>query len=209
MEVLYRGAEADVFGGQWAGEDAVLKVRKPLEYRLPVLDQEIRAQRTLHEAQIIHDVKEAGVKAPCLFYVSPAESLIVMQLVEGPRLKTFLQTPGLSPDEVSEQFGELVARMHRAGVVHGDLTTSNVIVAEDGLYLIDFGLAAHSYKVEDHAVDLRLIKETLEGAHSEVSHRVMAAFLRGYASVAGEKRAKEVNKKLGEIERRGRYARVE
>jgi len=102
-----------------------------------------------------------------------------------------------------------VGRMHVAGIVHGDLTTSNVIVSEDGIHIIDFGLAAHSSKVEDHAVDLRLIKETLVGAHSKASQRVMAAFLRGYTTVVGERRTKEVTKKLGEIERRGRYARVE
>jgi TP53 regulating kinase-like protein len=94
-------------------------------------------------------------------------------------------------------------------MMHGDLTTSNVIVNEAGVYLIDFGLAVRSVKVEDHAVDLRLIKETLAGAHSEISSKVMASFLEGYASVVGGQRAKEVGRKLAEIERRGRYARVE
>ena len=209
MKVIYRGAEADVYSGEWAGGDAVFKFRKPLEYRLPALDKQIRAQRTAHEAEIIGAVKAHGVKSPFVYYVSPEESLIVMQMIQGERLKSLLEDPNVVPFEVSEEFGEMVGKMHLAGVVHGDLTTSNVIVAEDGIHLIDFGLAQHSQKVEDQAVDLRLIKETLVGAHSALAKRVMSAFLKGYSAVVGEKRAKEVTRTLSEIERRGRYARVE
>ena len=93
--------------------------------------------------------------------------------------------------------------------MHGDLTTSNVMVSGEGILLIDFGLSTHSQKVEDHAVDLRLIKETLVGAHSRVSSVAMEAFVEGYSEEVGRDRAKEVTRKLVEIERRGRYARVE
>lgn len=208
MRLLFRGAEADIFKGDWAGSNAVFKFRKALPYRLPELDREIRGQRTVHEAQIIRDARSAGVKVPYLYYVSPSESLIVMQFVEGSRLKVRLH-PGGNLVDIAEEFGNAVGLLHRAGIMHGDLTTSNVIVADRGLHLIDFGLATHSPRVEDHAVDLRLIKETLVGAHSEVSSAVMSSFLRGYGGVLGEKRLKEVTRKLAEIERRGRYARVE
>ncbi|MDG6925952.1 MAG: Kae1-associated kinase Bud32 [Nitrososphaerota archaeon] len=208
MRLFYRGAEADIFLGDWAGSPAVFKFRKPLPYRLPELDEEIRGQRTVHEASIIGDARSAGLRVPYLYYVSPRESLIVMQRIEGPRLKSYLQSASENRG-VSEEFGRTVGVLHRSGIMHGDLTTSNVIVADGGVHLIDFGLATHSLKVEDHAVDLRLIKETLVGAHSRVSSAVMASFLAGYASVVGEKRVKEVVRKLAEIERRGRYARVE
>jgi TP53 regulating kinase-like protein len=132
-----------------------------------------------------------------------------MQRIGGPRLKSCLQSAEEGRAKISKEFGMAVGTLHRAGIMHGDLTTSNVIVGDDGVYLIDFGLATHSLKVEDHAVDLRLIKETLVGAHSDVSSSVMSSFLMGYAQVVGEKRAKEVTRKLQEIERRGRYARVE
>ena len=93
--------------------------------------------------------------------------------------------------------------------MHGDLTTSNVIVDGDVLSLIDFGLAVHSQRLEDQAVDLRLIKETLTGAHNEVSKQFMQSLLSGYSAVLGSARAEAATKKLAEIERRGRYARVE
>jgi TP53 regulating kinase and related kinases len=207
LRIVYRGAEADIFEGDWGGSSAIYKFRKPLPYRLPQLDSEIRAQRTSHESQIISGARSAGVDVPHLYYVSPIESLIVMERLDGPRLKASLDKSRVA--DLSRKFGAAVAKLHRAGIMHGDLTTSNVIVGKHGLHLIDFGLAAHTGKVEDHAVDLRLIKETLVGAHSEVSSVAMAAFVEGYESVVGERRTKEVTKKLAEIERRGRYARVE
>ena len=210
MKLVYRGAEADIFSDEWAGEQAIFKFRKPLPYRHPELDAEIRAQRTIHEAEILHDAKSAGVSTPSLYYVSQKESLIVMQEIQGARLKSFLESPRGDRTRVSTEFGSAVGRLHLGGIMHGDLTTSNVLVdGADGVRLIDFGLATHSIKVEDHAVDLRLIKETLIGAHSEIASRVMSSFMKGYTGEVGEARAKAVGRKLLEIERRGRYARLE
>lgn len=211
VELIYRGAEADVFRGEWCGRPAVYKLRKPLLYRLPELDTSIRSQRTTHEAQIIHESKKAGVTSPHLYYVSPPEALLVMEYLEGRRLKAVLE--GCGPSEagrLADRFGRSVAKLHAAGIMHGDLTTSNVIVDGDGgIGFIDFGLALHSQRLEDHAVDLRLIKETLTGAHNQVSRLFMRSLFEGYSAVVGERRADAASRKLREIERRGRYARVE
>ena len=211
-KLLYRGAEADVFRGDWCGRPAVFKLRKPLLYRLPQLDTLIRSQRTVHEAHMIHQSKLAGVSTPHLYYLSPPEALLVMEFVKGERLKTLLLESGLTKGRVAalgEKFGRSIAHLHAAGIMHGDLTTSNAIVDGDVLSLIDFGLAIHSQRLEDQAVDLRLIKETLTGAHYEVSKRFMRSLLSGYSSVLGRRKAEAATKKLAEIERRGRYARVE
>jgi TP53 regulating kinase and related kinases len=215
VRLIYRGAEADVFRGEWCGAPAVYKIRKPLKYRLPELDNSIRSQRTVHEAQTIHLSRLAGVSAPHLYYMSPREALLIMEYLEGERLKTVLQqAEGRGGDEIvktmAEEFGKDIGRLHAAGIMHGDLTTSNVIVDEHGrISLIDFGLAVHSQKLEDHAVDLRLIKETVTGAHNPVSKRFMHSLFEGYSSVLGKTRAAQATRKLTEIERRGRYARVE
>ncbi len=93
--------------------------------------------------------------------------------------------------------------------MHGDLTTANVIVKESGLVLLDFGLAVASQRVEDHAVDLRLVKETLTGAHPAASQKALSALLDGYRSEVGDERSNTVIKQLRGIERRGRYARMD
>jgi TP53 regulating kinase and related kinases len=212
VKLLYRGAEADVSLGEWCGEPAIYKVRKPLKYRLPELDEIIRSQRTVREALMIHEARLAGVSTPHLFHLSPREALLVMEFLEGERLKVVLLEESTRKSEVEalgESLGRCIARLHAAGIMHGDLTTSNVIVRDGTLSLIDFGLAHGSRRLEDHAVDLRLIKETLTGAHNGVSKPFMHSLIAGYSTVLGETKARAASRKLAEIERRGRYARVE
>ncbi len=208
--LLYRGAEADVIRGKWRGLDAVFKVRKRLSYRLDVLDAEIRRQRTVHEAEMIRSAKDAGVRAPYLYYVDPGRATIVMEYVEGDRMKDSVASlPEREGSSLFRMLGADAARLHSAGIMHGDLTTANVVCRPDGLVFLDFGLSVHSSRVEDHAVDLRLIKETIVGAHAAVASASIVALLGGYATVAGKARARAVFRQLREIERRGRYARVE
>jgi Kae1-associated kinase Bud32 len=207
--LLYRGAEADLFRGSWEGLDAVFKVRKRLPYRLRELDDAIRRQRTIHESEMIGMAKGAGVSAPHLYFVDPASSTMVMEFVDGDRLKDVV--PAMSPDELKSFFrllGRDIARLHGSGIMHGDLTTANIVRKGGSLVFLDFGLSIHSDRVEDHAVDLRLIKETLSGAHSGVAQAAMAHLLEGYREGVGAVRARQVQKQLLSIERRGRYARL-
>jgi len=195
--------------GTWQGLKAVFKVRKPLTYRLPVLDDSIRRQRTLHEADMIHQAKKAGVDAPYLYDVELPAATLVMEFVDGERVKDVLGSAsreGLSA--IFEEFGRDVAKLHSWGIMHGDLTTANVVRRNRHLVFIDFGLAVHTSRVEDHAVDLRLIKETLVGAHPEASAQALEALFTGYASGVGKGRSRAVLRQLQNIERRGRYARV-
>ena len=187
----------------------MFKVRKRLPYRLRELDDAIRRQRTVRESEMIGLAKGAGIKAPHLYFIDPPSSTIVMEFVEGDRLKDVV--PGMSPDEVGSSFrllGRDIARLHASGIMHGDLTTANIVRKGGNLFFIDFGLSVHSNKVEDHAVDLRLIKETLSGAHSKVAQAAMAHLLEGYGDGVGAARARQVQKQLLSIERRGRYARL-
>jgi len=206
--LIHKGAEADILLGLWSGRKAVYKVRRPLPYRLPVLDSSIRRHRTVHEAEMIRNAKEAGVAAPFLYFLDPPGATLVMEFVEGPRLKEVAETEERSTViRYFEDLGARVAKLHAAGLMHGDVTTANVIVRGGELIFIDFGLSIHSLRVEDHAVDLRLIKETLTGAHSAIAGPAVEALMRGYESVSGSHRMKTVARQLREIERRGRYAR--
>lgn len=211
MNLIYRGAEADVFRGHWCGLPAVFKFRKPLEYRLPKLDSTIRGQRTVREAQMIHLAKEAGVRSPYLYYSSPSEALLVMEDLGGTRLKAVLDDGRLKRfASLAKIVGESVGKLHASGIMHGDLTTSNILVGDSGeVGFIDFGLSIHTRRLEDQAVDLRLIKETLTGAHNRAAKSFMRSLLEGYSTVLGKAKTEDAVRKLREIERRGRYARVE
>lgn len=207
--LLYRGAEADVLLGEWQGLDAVFKIRKPLSYRLKALDESIRRQRTLREADMIRAAKKTGADAPFTFAVDVPRSTIVMEYIEGERLRDLIGPMGaVDLAEAFRRFGRGVGMLHSAGIMHGDLTTANVVMRRGSPVFIDFGLANHSTRVEDHAVDLRLIKETLAGAHSAEAAEALAGFIEGYADTVGDAKARSVLKQLQAIERRGRYARV-
>ena len=158
---------------------------------------------------MIGRAKGAGVASPYLYFVDPDGATLVEEYVQGPRLKEAAE--GGSRRAVFgyfEQLGSSLARLHRAELMHGDMTTANVIIRNGALVFIDFGLSVHSSRLEDHAVDLRLIKETLTGAHSAIAVKAMEAVMRGYESISGTSRMKAVYGQLRTIERRGRYARL-
>ena len=204
--LVKKGAEADIYRVTWDGRDAILKVRKPKGYRNPQLDARIRRQRTAREAQTISHVRSLGVPVPLVYMVDTRNSAIVMQYVKG------VTVQGMPRDliiSMSRRMGRLAGILHKNGVMHGDLTTSNFVYDEerDRLHVIDFGLSQNTPRPEDHAVDMRLIKEILGSAHARVMDRSWGRILEGYASVVGRERCAGIVRLVAEIEGRGRYAK--
>ena len=107
-----------------------------------------------------------------------------------------------------KKIGKLVGIMHKNGIMHGDLTTSNFIQSKDQIFIIDFGLANRTSKSDDHAVDLRLFKEILNSAHAEIFEKAWPNFLSGYRLSVGSERFAKITNKVMIIESRGRYAKV-
>ena len=110
--------------------------------------------------------------------------------------------------ELSKDIGKLVGALHKNGIMHGDLTTSNFILFRNVVFVIDFGLSQISIKPEDHAVDLRLIKEILNSAHAKIMLLSWKNFLNGYKSIVGQAYYAKITQLVSEIESRGRYAQV-
>ncbi len=110
--------------------------------------------------------------------------------------------------ELSKEIGKLVGTLHKNGVMHGDLTTSNFILFQKTVFVIDFGLSQNTIKLEDYAVDLRLIKEILNSAHAKIMEPAWKNFLIGYKSIIGNANYVKIIKLVLDIESRGRYAAV-
>ena len=110
--------------------------------------------------------------------------------------------------KICSEIGKIVGIMHKNGIMHGDLTTSNFIVEKKKLFLIDFGLANRTEKPDDHAVDLRLFKEILNSAHARVVEKSWKNFQKGYSKTVGLKYSKKILNLVAVIESRGRYATV-
>jgi TP53 regulating kinase-like protein len=128
-----------------------------------------------------------------------------MQQIPG---KPIHDLPDSKIISLSKQIGNLVGLMHKNGIMHGDLTTSNFILFKNKVYVIDFGLSQKTIKPEDQAVDLRLIKEILNSAHATIAYRAWKNFLAGYKSVVGTSKYLKIINLVSEIESRGRYATV-
>jgi len=202
-QVLRRGAEADIYLSDWYGKPAVSKVRTPRAYRHKLLDDQIRRYRTIHEAQIMSQAKLAGVRSPFVYFVDPVAAEIIMEFVPGRSVKDAITL------QVCKMMGTYAGRLHAAGIIHGDLTTSNFIVYGRRLVLLDFGLAYYSERTEDMAVDIRLIKEVFSSAHVQIFKKAFDSFVSGYAAEMGKRKAEKVLENVAEIERRGRYARFQ
>jgi TP53 regulating kinase-like protein len=129
-----------------------------------------------------------------------------MQQIDGVLVRNL---KGAKLKSACTEIGKITATLHKNGIVHGDLTTSNFISKNNKIYAIDFGLAQKSIRVEDHAVDLRLYKEILSSAHVQVMETLWNAFLNGYKSIIGTERFNKILNQLSIVEGRGRYARME
>ncbi len=199
MELLRQGAEAKLFRARFEGKKALLKKRVPKAYRNKELDDRLRSTRTTGEATLLRKARSLGVNTPQVYSVDKAGKEILMEFVEGKRLKDVLTGKNLG---LCKQVGEAIALMHENGLIHGDLTTSNVMVKGKELFFIDFGLGKQSKKLEDKAVDLLVFKKTFEATHVELMPRGWEMILEGYLGKGGKK---EVLVQMKKVEERARY----
>jgi len=205
MKLFKKGAEADLYKTTWQNSKAILKIRKTKNYRDPSLDSRIRKQRTIKESMMASFVKSFGIPTPLIYFVNLKTTSIMMQEIPGRPVHDLSESKII---ELSKVIGKLVGLLHKNGVMHGDLTTSNFILFKNTVFVIDFGLSQNTTKPEDHAVDLRLIKEILNSAHAKIMMSSWKNFLSGYKSVVGNSYHVKITKLVSDIESRGRYAEV-
>ena len=205
MALEARGAEAVVTAVEWHGRPAVVKHRNRRSYRHPDLETRLVAERLRAEARLLERAAGAGLPVPALYAVDPAAATLVMARLPGEALERALR----APNGVAwlPQLGELLARIHTAGIVHGDPTTSNFVAdgspggdVNGNLSVIDFGLGAASDDDEQRATDLRVLLESLEAHHPELKAR--EPLLAAYGEWDGASGALE---RLAALEQRGRY----
>lgn len=215
--IIAQGAEAKII----KNGSVIVKDRVKKGYRLPILDERLRKQRTKKEAKLLEKASKI-IPVPKLIKTDEKEK-IEMEFIDGLKLSENLDKIKDSK-QVCQQIGRNIAKLHDADIIHGDLTTSNMIYvsgkknptnnapqpkeplsANDHsgkVYFIDFGLGFESSKIEDKAVDLHLIKEALEARHFEHYQEFFNSVLKGYKT---SKNSKAVEKRLEAVEKRGRY----
>jgi TP53 regulating kinase-like protein len=205
--LIKKGAEASLYLEDWHDRKAIMKKRLPKKYRLSQLDEQIRMYRTTHEPQLIHRAKEAGVPTPTIFSVDTKNSTIIMEYVEGKQVKQVLNSFETEKRlELCKRIGESIGQLHIHGIIHGDLTTSNMILTPyQKVFFVDFGLGEYSQELEIRGVDLHLMKRAFQSTHFRFAEECFEAVMEGYAKIVGKEKTKDVLEKTKEIERRGRY----
>jgi len=201
------GAEARLDSAVWMGRSVVFKQRVVKGYRHPSLDRSLQTFRIKNEVRLMLEARRAGIAVPIIYSVDLEQNRIVMEEVPGTRVKDALETMPLEEAEkVCRNIGEIAGRLHANDIVHGDLTTSNMLLDGDRIVLIDFSLGSKSSELEDKGVDMHLLEEAFHSAHyrrSGLYSSVTNAYVRTYDG--GE----AVLRKVKEIEKRGRYTRRE
>ena len=208
-KMIAKGAEAELWLRDWNNLKVIFKTRRPKRYRHSELDKQLRGIRTGREADILHRAKMAGVPTPLVYMLDLDNATIVMEYIDGVKIRDVVEY--LEKDERYEIFrriGEYSGLLHKEGIIHGDLTTSNIIKLGQRIVFIDFGLSEISFEVEKRGVDLNLMNRMLTSTHYVYQEDLLEAFIEGYRSSMGEE-AGEALERMEEVAMRGRYIEKE
>ena len=196
-KIIGNGAEAIIT----LSDGFVTKTRLKKSYRIKEIDDHITKLRTRAEAKLIERASKV-VNVPKVINSSEKDKTIVMSYVKGDKISDIFDS---SKDSLSiaKSIGESVSKLHDNNIIHGDLTTSNMILDKDNnVFFVDFGLSFYSEKFEDKAVDIHLFKQALSAKHYQNFSSLWDSFLSGYKSSVNYSK---VLNQLKSVELRGRY----
>jgi Kae1-associated kinase Bud32 len=205
-EVIGSGAEAVIY----KEEDNVVKHRLSKGYRHPHIDAGLRKFRTRREAKVLSKLAEINFPAPRLKAVCDKQMIIEMDFLEGKKLRDVIHE---KPEAFAREIGKKIGILHKNGIIHADLTTSNMILksgkskddkerSKGEIHFIDFGLSFFSAKAEDKAVDLHLLDRAFESKHYKLYPQIFESALEGYKESYLEH--KEVLNRFEKVKMRGR-----
>ncbi|MGL6297781.1 MAG: KEOPS complex kinase/ATPase Bud32, partial [Methanobacteriaceae archaeon] len=214
---IAKGAEANIYKSKWIDKDVIVKSRLAKNYRIIEIDTKVRKSRIKQETRLIHRSKELGVRTPVIYDIDLKNNSIIMENVTGSLVKNLLSEMDLkSRKSLSYSIGANIAKLHQGGIIHGDLTSSNIILKETGLdtdnkfennlFFIDFGLGRFSDLAEDKGVDLLVMKKSLQSIDYDVAINCFDSIIKGYSDDYNDSKSlREVLAKLENIGSRGRY----
>lgn len=228
LKILKQGAEARLYICNYLGKPTLIKERFKKTYRHPDLDTSITKERIKNEARSIVRCKTAGVRTPALYLVDFERRRIYMQhFVNSITVKDFIINLKSSTNQGDmnvldfylDKIGEVIRKMHENNIIHGDLTTSNMLLVEKSpsniednskwlnhdnieLVLIDFGLSFIDSSTEDKGVDLYVLERALISIHNDYPN-LFSRIFEAYKSFS-KNNIKEIISKYEEVRARGR-----
>ncbi|XP_063629502.1 EKC/KEOPS complex subunit TP53RK-like [Cydia splendana] len=223
LNLLKQGAEAKLYICNYLGKPTLIKERFEKKYRQPELNVAITKERIKNEARAIVRCKAADVKTPALYLVDFQRRRIYMQhFMHSITVKDFIidiftkhhQNGSNSLDKIAVLIGQTVRKLHDNNIVHGDLTTSNMLLVNNlndsnwsdvdnlELVMIDFGLSSFDTSAEDKGVDLYVLERALISTHNDYPE-IFSEILEAYKNYS-KNNVKEIIGKFEEVRARGR-----
>ncbi|KAF7265976.1 TP53 regulating kinase [Rhynchophorus ferrugineus] len=216
FQLMKQGAEARLYSGTYLGKPTVVKERFVKKYRHKHLDDVLTKERIKAETRAVVRCKAVGINTPVLYLVDFDRRMIFMeQFVHSITLKDFIESNETDVlCNLALIIGKIIGKMHEGNVVHGDLTSSNILLVnlhnrdifsniEDlKIVLIDFGLAHTDCSAEDKGVDLYVLERALISTHA-VADKIFPKIMEGYVKHY-KNGSKEVVCKYEEVRARGR-----
>jgi Kae1-associated kinase Bud32 len=204
MKIIYRGAESIIYLDTFDGQKVLVKERVKKRYRLDQIDEKLRKERTRKEVKLLTEARKLNVLTPVIIHVDFQNHKIIMENIDGIRVKEFLNSAMKKDiEKVCFQIGELIGRLHAGNIIHGDLTTSNMIIKDNQIYFIDFSLGEVSKRLEDKGVDLNLLNEAIKSTHFKNFKICWSNIVKGYKQEYNE--SNKILETVKEIEKRARY----
>lgn len=203
---LTLGAESTIYLIERWGRSLLLKQRPEKPYLLKAIDAHLRASRTNRECKMLTIARGLNVPTPTVHWVDKTNHIIVMDYIEGHQLRQLVNDVSSKKlKSLCNEFGKLIGLLHEGDMVHGDPTTSNVLVDRSSkMWLIDFGLAELNATVEMKGVDLHLMKRAFETTHWDLQGAMLDSALQGYRKHIGTE-AEPIIQRMEQIRERGRY----
>lgn len=200
--LLKQGAEGKIYLGSWKGQECLIKERFEKKYRHPDLDTQLTRGRMKAEQKASERCEKAGVLVPKIFEVDLRQRKIYMEyLSDSETVKERLLAAPEEAADLAAKIGANVGKLHANNIIHGDLTTSNILVKPSGdVVFIDFGLSSYSTSAEDKGVDLYLLERALLSTHSKLA--LFDGILEAYK--VENTNSKEILVKLEDVRARGR-----
>ena len=201
---IYKGAEAEICPSKYLGKDVIQKRRISKSYRIKQIDNRLILSRTKEESKLINDARTQGVSVPIIYDVDLEKGIITMEYLKGKRIKDiFNEIDEKERIILCKKIGKSIAKLHNNNIIHGDITTSNMILHDSKVHFIDFGLGEKNNELESKGVDLHVLIEAIESTHSKYAN-CFKYVLEGYKSEYKDD-VNKVIKKIDEIVKRGRY----
>ncbi|KZZ91048.1 Kinase-associated endopeptidase 1, Bud32 [Moelleriella libera RCEF 2490] len=223
--LVTQGAEGRLYKTTFLTPDVpcALKYRPPKPWRHPILDQRLTKHRILSEARILAKCRRDGLRVPAVYALDESAGWLMLEWIPGNPVRVSIndwlgkRTDGIEDDvrlkDLMRRIGVAIGNLHKTGIVHGDLTTSNMMLKpparsteqDDALsgdvIIIDLGLASGAVQDEERAVDLYVLERAFGSTHPR-AECLFAELLSAYASCF--KQASTVLRRLEDVRMRGR-----